>query len=208
MTPIITTTLTITMSLVLNMQECGCDGLCGVGAAGEQGPYQILSFTQMEKLGYPQDDSFWWMDFYAARPAVQAFLDWMAGAIPCRDPRWTFAAYNWGIGNVLRLISAQGCDLSALSARVYKFANLNRGRACYQHHLDDWQPMLVDDVWRRNHDKEGMDMSEVERREEVQKALAELYEAFYRVTSDVIRYRADVEAALARLMVAYNAWLN
>ena len=37
---------------------------------------------------------------------------------------------------------------------------------------------------------------------------AELYEIYYRNDSDVIRHRQDVENALARLMQAYDAFLD
>lgn len=37
--------------------------------------------------------------------------------------------------------------------------------------------------------------------------LAELYDAYYRVDSDVVRQRQDVEEHLVALMAAYNAWL-
>jgi hypothetical protein len=141
----ITTTLTITMAMVLNMQECHCDGLCGVGPSGSQGPYQILSFGQMEKLGYPKDDTSWWMDFYEAQPAVQSFLHWLEDTIPCSDPRWTYAAWNWGIGNVLRHIEINGCDLGALPWRVYSFANLERGRMCFETRRDEWRPMTKEE---------------------------------------------------------------
>lgn len=43
---------------------------------------------------------------------------------------------------------------------------------------------------------------------EVMKALAELYTAYYEVDSDVARQRARVEKALERLMIAYNKYLG
>ncbi len=144
MTGIVTTTLTITMSIVLNMQECHCDGLCGVGSSGELGPYQILSFGQMEKLGCPKDDSQWWMDFYAAKPAIQKFIDWLSNTLPCKDPRFVYAAYNWGIGNVLRHIEKHGCAFETLPARIQSFGNMERGLMCFKNRFDEWSPMTVD----------------------------------------------------------------
>ena len=144
MTEIITTTMTITMAMVLNMQECHCDGLCGVGSCGEQGPYQILSFGQMEKLGYPKDDSMWWMDFYMAQPAIEDFLAWLGDTIPCSDLRWNYAAYNWGVGNVLRHVEEHGCILETLPVRVLNFANMKRGMMCFETRRDEWQPMVVE----------------------------------------------------------------
>ena len=44
--------------------------------------------------------------------------------------------------------------------------------------------------------------------DETMKALAELYEIYYRRDSDVGRHRTDVENALLRLMIAYNGYLN
>ena len=43
---------------------------------------------------------------------------------------------------------------------------------------------------------------------DVMKALSELYEAYYRSTGDAAQQRADVELALQRLMIAYNAYLG
>lgn len=149
MSDIITTTVTITMAMILNMQECHCDGLCGTGPSGAVGPYQIISFGQMEKLGYPKDESNWWMDFYMARPAVQAFVNWLDVIQPCDDPRWTYAAWNWGIGNVLRHVEEYGCKLHTLPSHVRSFANMERGLMCYETRRDEWNPMIVDDVYRR-----------------------------------------------------------
>ena len=44
--------------------------------------------------------------------------------------------------------------------------------------------------------------------EDVQKALAELHSLYYQLTSDIARHRKDVEEALERLMVAYDAYLS
>jgi hypothetical protein len=144
MSELITTTLTITMAVILNAQECHCDGLCGTGPSGAVGPYQILSFGQMEKLGYPKDDSLWHLDFYMAQPAVQAFINWMDELMPCDNPRWVYAAYNWGVGNVLRHIGQFGCNLNTLPPHVYSFANLERGLMCFTERPDEWSPMLVE----------------------------------------------------------------
>jgi len=163
MTDIITTTVTITMAMVLNMQECHCDGMCGIGPSGEQGPYQILSFGQMEKLGYPKDGSVWYMDFYMARPAVQEFINWLDDTQPCSDPRWTYAAWNWGIGNVLRHVEQYGCDLDTLPPYVYSFANMERGLMCYETRRDEWSPMIVDDVYRRMWDEPDRGISTIHR---------------------------------------------
>ncbi len=143
MTEIITTTMTITMAMVLNMQECHCDGQCGVGPSGAEGPFQILSFGQMEKLGCAKDASMWWLDFDAAQPCVQEFLNWLDGIQPCDDPRWTFAAYNWGIGNVLRHVKENGCVLETLPPRVQSFANMERGMMCFETRKDEWRPMVA-----------------------------------------------------------------
>ena len=144
MTEIITTTLTITMAMVLNMQECHCDGQCGVGSSGEQGPYQILSFGQMEKLGCPRDGSMWWIDFYDAQPCVQAFADWLTDTHGCTDPRITWAAYNWGIGNTISHVEDHGCTLDGMPLCVQRFANMERGLVCYETRRDEWSPMIVE----------------------------------------------------------------
>ncbi len=44
--------------------------------------------------------------------------------------------------------------------------------------------------------------------DQVLEMLAELYEVYYRHDSDVTRHRADVETALGRLMMMYNAYLD
>ena len=140
MTDLITTTLTITMAIILNMQECHCDGQCGVGPSGSLGPYQILSFTQMERLGYPQDDSLWWMDFYDAQEPVQRFVNWLKDVHECEDPRMTWAAWNWGIGNVLQHVEHHGCSIEALPVYVRSFANMERGLMCYNERFNEWSP--------------------------------------------------------------------
>jgi len=44
--------------------------------------------------------------------------------------------------------------------------------------------------------------------DQVMEMLAELYEVYYRQDSDVARHRTDIETALGRLMMMYNAYLD
>ena len=45
--------------------------------------------------------------------------------------------------------------------------------------------------------------------DEVMKSLAHLYAVYYNTSyHDVVRWRAEVEDALAQLMIAYNAYLE
>lgn len=128
----VTNTLTITMAMFLSVQECGCDGVCGVGALGEVGPFQVLSMVQMEKIGCPVDEIDWW-NFDDAMPCVSMFVDWLRETIQCKDPRMTWAAYNWGVGNVLR----NGCNFNDLPVHVQAFASFSRVKRCG---LDQWKP--------------------------------------------------------------------
>lgn len=43
---------------------------------------------------------------------------------------------------------------------------------------------------------------------EVQRLLNELYRTYYRADNNVARHRQDIEAALERLMVAYDTYLD
>lgn len=127
----ITATLTITFAHMLAMQECGCDEVCGTGALGEQGPFQVLSLTQMKKLGCG-DEVDWW-SFDEAWPCVTKFLLWIDNTQECEQLGWTLAGFNWGIGNVLRFQREHGCGLEALKEhipQVHKFAYLDRARRC------------------------------------------------------------------------------
>lgn len=44
--------------------------------------------------------------------------------------------------------------------------------------------------------------------DEVMQALSALYNVYYASHGDVVRWRADVEEALAHLMVAYNKYMG
>lgn len=129
---IITTTLTLTMAMMLSIQECNCDGICGLSPNGAKGPYQVLSFKQMEILGCPADTNWW--SFYDAMPCVQMFIDWLDSTLDCKDVRMTYAAYNWGIGNVMY---NAGCNFKRLPQRVKNYANFTRVQKCG---FSEWVP--------------------------------------------------------------------
>lgn len=140
-TQAITTTLGITMAVVLNCQECGCDGICGVGAGGEIGPYQLTAFGLLERVGCPRDSVDWW-NWEEARPCVGELVQWLYDTSGCEDPRWAYAAYNWGIGNVTRHVADNGCTWEGIPERVIGFANMERGILCYNTRRGEWEPQV------------------------------------------------------------------
>lgn len=100
-------------------RECGADRVCGLGASGERGPFQIKPAVwegrRCEGDPWNYDDS--------ARCA-SGYLDNLAGRQLCDDypVAWGLAAYYDGIGDVLAFQRANGCDLSSLPPHVYRYA--------------------------------------------------------------------------------------
>ena len=141
MTETITYTMSITFFIILSMQECGCDGVCGPGALQEMGPFQVnpgVAAGQMAKLGC--EDINWW-SFDESIPCVHKFLDWNEDAQYCPGYGWTLAAYNWGIGNVRWFQDKYGCNMRRLRKRyphVWSFAQLERGLMCWNERRDEW----------------------------------------------------------------------
>ena len=129
------------MAIILNAQECHCDGICGVGAGGEIGPYQLTAFGILEKLGCPRDGVDWW-DFEESRDCVGRLVKWLHKVSGCQDPKWAYAAYNWGIGNVTRHVKERGCDWGGIPARVQRFANMERGLMCWNDRPGEWVPQV------------------------------------------------------------------
>ena len=112
-------TVTLAFLLTWSAAECGEDLVCGVGARGEMGPFQI-SPAVWSGRGCPGDP---W-DWEASATCAQGYLQNLAVRQGCEEQQtaWALAAYNWGIGNVLALQEQAGCDLTALPGHVYRYA--------------------------------------------------------------------------------------
>lgn len=103
-----------------SVQECGTDMVCGIGARGELGPFQIHP-SVWEGRGCEGDPLAW--DDSAA--CALGYLENLRGRQMCEpSTAWGLAAYMWGIGNVLDLQRREGCDLSKLPPHVYRYATL------------------------------------------------------------------------------------
>ena len=104
--------------------ECGADLVCGLGARGERGPFQVgpAVWDGLRCEGDPWS----WED--SARCAT-TYLHNLEGRQLCAENRtaWALAAYNHGIGDVRRFQREQGCDLAALPERVYWYAMIGLG---------------------------------------------------------------------------------
>ena len=112
-------TVTIAFLLAWSAAECGADMVCGVGARGELGPFQIGPAVWE---GRRCDGDPWsWED--SARCA-EGYLQNLAVRQGCEENRlpWALASYNWGIGNVVELQQEQGCDVRNLPEHVYWYA--------------------------------------------------------------------------------------
>lgn len=112
-------TVTLAFLLAWSAAECGADRVCGVGARGEMGPFQV-SPAVWDGRGCAGDP--WvWEDSAAC---AAGYLQNLASRQECdeHEAAWALAAYNWGIGNVLQLQQRAGCELTALPAQVYRYA--------------------------------------------------------------------------------------
>ena len=117
-------TTTLTLLLAWSAQECGADMVCGLGARGEMGPFQISPAVWDGRRceGDPWD----WQD---SATCAAGYLDNLTRRQECDDypTAWALAAYHWGIGNVLDLQRREGCDLTKLPHGVYLYAAIGIG---------------------------------------------------------------------------------
>ena len=112
-------TATVAFLLAWSAAECGPDRVCGVGARGEMGPFQIS--PEVWRGRRCDGDPWNWED--SARCA-EGYLQNLAGRQLCGDyPRaWALAAYYDGIGDVIRFQRSKGCRLPSLPRHVYLYA--------------------------------------------------------------------------------------
>ncbi|MEN6507039.1 MAG: hypothetical protein ABFD92_21090 [Planctomycetaceae bacterium] len=98
-----------------SVQECGPDMVCGVGARGELGPFQIHP-SVWEGRGC-EGDPLKWKDSAAC---AMGYLENLKGRQMCEpSTAWGLAAYNAGIGWLLDFQREYGCDLRMLPDRIY-----------------------------------------------------------------------------------------